>query len=505
MKWFRSMLLVVLCVCLLPWAARAQIATPSPGKTPLPPAAASEVRVMSFNIWVGGEQVDLGQVIAAIQAAGADVVGLQEAEGRTREIADALGWRYADERMQIISRLPLLAPPDSAGFFTYVQVRPGEVFAMANVHLPSDPYGPEAVRDGATAEEVLQIETETRLPVLETVLGRLPAIQAERIPIVMTGDFNSPSSLDWTEDAVAARDQMAYPVAWPVSEAAFAAGLRDTFRAVHLDPVSRPGLTWTPGYPNPTLRAGETLDRIDWVLASDNIAVVDSEVVGEGGNSDVDIPIMPYPSDHRGVVSTLEITPATPPVLIAVATRRVTQGDPLVVRYHTFGEDGERLGIVPAGADLAEAIMTMPPREAFTDGGETFGTATLPAGGYDAVLIGADGAELSRTPFSVLAPGTQPTLSVTEPGVTSGEPIVVEWKNAPGMRFDWIAIYAAGDPDLSNYWAYLYTGAEINGTATFDAGAIGGELEPGEYEVRLMRDDGYVVLATDPFTVIPAP
>ena len=496
----RRLLFTLFLACLLPLPALAQDDT-----TPVATNAASEVRVMSFNIWMGGEQVDLGQVIAAIRDSGADVVGLQEAEGRTREIADALGWEYADERMQIISRLPLIAPPGSDGLYTFVQVRPGAVFAMANVHLPSDPYGPEAIRDGETAEDVLQLEAETRLPVLQTVLDRLPELEDAGIPVVMTGDFNTPSSLDWTSATATAREQVAYPLIWPVSEAAFAAGLQDTFRTVYPDPVERPGLTWTPGYPAPTLRPDETLDRIDWVLASESITVLDSQVVGESDNSDVDIAVMPYPSDHRGVVSTLEMTPATPPVLIAVDSRRVTQGDPFTVRFHAPGEDGELIGIVPAGADVAEAIMSLPPRESFVDGSETFGAATLAAGDYDAVLIGADGAELSRAPFSVVAPGTLPTLTVAEERIPAGEPIDVAWQNAPGNKFDWIAIYGAGDPDLYDYWAYLYTGGELSGSVTFDDESIGGPLDPGDYEVRLLRDDGYVVLATAPFTVTAAP
>ena len=36
---------------------------------------------MTFNIWLGGDVVDSGSVIGAIQGAHADIVGLQEAEG----------------------------------------------------------------------------------------------------------------------------------------------------------------------------------------------------------------------------------------------------------------------------------------------------------------------------------------------------------------------------------------------------------------------------------------
>jgi hypothetical protein len=36
---------------------------------------------------------------------------------------------------------------------------------------------------------------------------------------------------------------------------------------------------------------------------------------------------------------------------------------------------------------------------------------------------------------------------------------------------------------------------------TIDEAALGFQLEPGEYELRLMRDDAYMTLASQPFTV----
>jgi len=122
-----------------------------------------DLRVMTFNIWVGGELVDFGKVIEAIQLADADVVGLQEPGGNAARIAAALGWQHVSERLHIISRYPLIDPPDGNGVYIYVQVRPGEVVALANTHLPSDPYGPYLLRDGESLEAVLENERVTRL------------------------------------------------------------------------------------------------------------------------------------------------------------------------------------------------------------------------------------------------------------------------------------------------------------------------------------------------------
>jgi len=120
-----------------PTAAPAQApAVPTPAPTPV------EVRVMTFNIWLGGDVVDFAKVIDAITAARADIVGLQEAEGNTQRIAEALHWPYWSDRLHVVSRFPLIDPPEAHGGYVLAQVRPGQVFALANEHLTSDPYGP---------------------------------------------------------------------------------------------------------------------------------------------------------------------------------------------------------------------------------------------------------------------------------------------------------------------------------------------------------------------------
>jgi hypothetical protein len=52
--------------------------------------------------------------------------------------------------------------------------------------------------------------------------------------------------------------------------------------------------------------------------------------------------------------------------------------------------------------------------------------------------------------------------------------------------------------------AFVYTGAAIEGTATFDDSAIGGPRATGDYAL-LMRDDAYMVLGTTPFSVSQVP
>jgi len=127
------------------------------------------------------------------------------------------------------------------------QVRPGEVFALANEHLTSDPYGPYLVPSNQTLAQVLANERATRVPEINAALTAVQPALRRGIPTFMTGDFNTPSALDWTPAVDAVRGDVHYPVPWPVTRAVARAGFTDTYRAVHPDPVATPGITSTFG------------------------------------------------------------------------------------------------------------------------------------------------------------------------------------------------------------------------------------------------------------------
>ena len=297
---------------------------------------------MTFNIWLGGDVVDFAKVIDAITAARADIVGLQEAEGNTQRIAEALHWPYWSDRLHVVSRFPLIDPPEAHGEYVLAQVRPGQVFALANEHLTSDPYGPYLVRSGQSLAQVLANERATRVPEINAAIAAIQPALRRGVPTFMTGDFNTPSALDWTPAVDAVRADVHYPVPWPVTRAVARAGFTDTYRAVHPDPVATPGITWTFGYPFPRRAANEVIDRIDFVQASRGVQVVDSGIVGPSGTPDVTYPVDPYPSDHRAVVSDVRFTPGVPAPFASVLDRRVERGDPIPVRYAAPRGEGDR-------------------------------------------------------------------------------------------------------------------------------------------------------------------
>jgi endonuclease/exonuclease/phosphatase family metal-dependent hydrolase len=468
---------------------------------PFPPVT---LKVMTFNIWYGGQQTSLGQVVEAIKAAGADIVGMQEADGNERAIADALGWPYVDERRMLLSRYPLFSPEDFKTPYTLVQVQPGRVIAVANVHLPATPYGPEDVRDGKSHDDVMKLEQDTRLPAVADVAKALPPLAKGGMPVFLTGDFNSPSYLDWTEAVLKARPEIKYTMDWPASRALGDAGLRDSFREAHPDPVAIKGFTWTDGYPNPRIKPGETVDRIDFVWTAGPSRTLDSQVVGESGGPDVGIGIRPYPSDHRSVVSTFEVTPAVAGPLVGTDRRVMRVGDPIMVRFNLPGDDKGNLVIIKHGAPAdAPPVLSMTPGDGSDRPSMKFGSHLLKPGAYDAVLLSGAGKEVARSAFWLLAKDAEPQIATKQQKVKRGTPVMAQWRNAPGMKFDWVAVYKAGESNPMNYVGYVYTDATVEGSKAIDKVALGADLEPGTYEVRLLKDDCYDALAAASFEVTP--
>ncbi|MEU9152141.1 HAD-IA family hydrolase [Streptomyces sp. NPDC048417] len=277
------------------------------GVTPkeLSDMAVPELRVMSWNLWLGGSRIDdhRAKQVKAVLDAGADVVGLQETAGTSaRELAGALGWHHhtAGENLGIISRYPITARfgDPEVGFYgaagVRIAVRPGREVDIWTAHLHYTPYGPyEFHFDGLGAAELIAHE-ELRLGQFREALRR---IGDGPVPVVLVGDFNCPSHLDWTD------------VEWPVTKAAEEAGFRDSYREVHPDPVTAPGHTWSPIHPVREDGSGrpEPQDRIDYVLHR-GLRVVDSRTYVSGiplpwpevaGND--------WPSDHAAVVSTFAV------------------------------------------------------------------------------------------------------------------------------------------------------------------------------------------------------
>nr|WP_042193851.1 endonuclease/exonuclease/phosphatase family protein [Kibdelosporangium sp. MJ126-NF4]CEL20898.1 endonuclease/exonuclease/phosphatase family precursor (38.1 kD) (5F605) [Kibdelosporangium sp. MJ126-NF4]CTQ98297.1 endonuclease/exonuclease/phosphatase family precursor (38.1 kD) (5F605) [Kibdelosporangium sp. MJ126-NF4] len=290
----------------------------------------AELRTMSFNLWHSGSQVVAGREkeLRFLLRSDVDVVGLQEtSEASTRELAAALGWDYhqAGSDLGVISRYPIVdrKPPVGSGplsVATKVRVRLDEGLDVVvwNVHLGYNPYGPyDACFGRMTQDQLLANEERSgRTPQIKAIVQEMRPDLAEssRTPVLLTGDFNAPSHVDWT----ATTRRCGYgAVPWPTSVLPVQAGLRDSYRVAHPDPVAVPGTTWSPVYPVFTGGYGydshigepEPQDRIDFVYYMGPLRVSESSVLVEGrptavphhgGNA--------WPSDHAAVLTTFRTT-----------------------------------------------------------------------------------------------------------------------------------------------------------------------------------------------------
>ena len=110
----------------------------------------------------------------------------------------------------------------------------------------------------------------------------------------------------------------------------------------------------------------------------------------------------------------------------------------------------------------------------------------------DAVLVDAAGTVRCRQPLWVRSGVLHLALD------RHGGALKVAWRNAPGNRWDWIGVLAAGqDPLVHEARCYAYTDATIEGSRALPTAG----LDAGDYEVVFCVDDGYECLARAPFRI----
>jgi hypothetical protein len=223
---------------------------------------------------------------------------------------------------------------------------------------------------------------------------------------------------------------------------------------------------------------------------------------------DTDIPVTPWPSDHRAVVATLELVPGPAPAMVSIDRRSLRQGEPVVARFHVAEGDGRledgRMVVlkVDAAADTEPLVSLASNNGTDRSSSVDFGTSSLEPGAYVAALRDSAGKELVRAPFWIVADDARALLATDKASYAPGEALTVTWSNAPGNRFDWLGLYKKGDPADDNYLAFFYVNAAVAGSMTLDKEALGDVIAaPGDYEVRLLRDDGYTRLAGAGFSV----
>lgn len=453
--------------------------------------------LMVFNVEYGGTK-HTDAVLADVHP---DVVGVLESYNRMPEIAKAAGYPYYDLGLQILSKYPILEPSQAHGLYAYIEVRPGQVVAMINTHLDYVHDGPNRLKHGVSVSKVLATERQDRLSSIEKLLPSATGLLDQGWPVFLTGDLNEPSNLDWTK-ATASQHRGIGPVAWPVSKAILATGMKDSFRVAHPDPVTVPGNTWG----HVAGRKDSTPRRIDYAYVGGPVRVDSSQVVGERGGPGVDLGYPHWTSDHRAVLSRLTVTPVPMPTTLALSSRMLTVGDHVTATYR-----------LPDGTDGGSVRVTGPTATSYDVSGDSgttqIDTDSWAPGQYHLQLVAQDGSTVARNAFYVRPRHATVRLRTDARSYAPGQPIRIRWVDGPANRWDWIGFYRAGasDPEKDDYLIWGYTGGH-------DAGAIPPStrgrmvfgpdhqgkpwpLPPGRYVVHYLLTDQYHSVGHTSFVV----
>ncbi|WP_162452426.1 discoidin domain-containing protein [Phytoactinopolyspora mesophila] len=315
------------------------------------------LRVMTFNIWLGGTldpaqgagmgEQNLDELLEFVRHEDPDVLFLVETYGAGADIEAALNRNRNDGREFTgvqITREPGQAPDrDNLWLYTwlpveevYERISGGGVssfhFGGARLGLPDGGHvhafstwlhHQDNARTHAnraafeetlglcrhhTDDEVIGTDERNRVRMATTVLeDRLTTyVGDDDAPIIIGGDLNTLSHLDWSERFAPVFGHGGLVLDWPVTRMFTEAGFTDTYRWAYPDAGRYPGSTMDPA-------RGQIFapGRIDYVFTrGDDVRVLDSatltERLPEQQGSALD-DRFPFYSDHAAVVTDLVI------------------------------------------------------------------------------------------------------------------------------------------------------------------------------------------------------
>lgn len=208
-------------------------------------------RIIQWNIWHGGVHVKDGQIRVAelIKDSNADIVMMQESYGIQQFLKKTLGFNMLtasdSDNLSLLSRFPLENLETKKAFYSnpaYVTLPMGKEVLLNNCWLRYS-YKPEYTCDyGMTGldTDVWVAEDSTRplFDIEENFKNDITPYIKDGMDVIVGGDFNSGSHLDWTERA--AHHHFGYVADLPVSKYMLDKGYTDTFRALNPDEVVRP-------------------------------------------------------------------------------------------------------------------------------------------------------------------------------------------------------------------------------------------------------------------------
>ena len=280
-----------------------------------------ELKVLSWNVWHAGHaeaypDTSCAGTMGILKQSGADVILMVETYGCSDRVADHLGYyhRLLSSNLSIYSRYPIVETytfPDSISTFNFggvkidVDGQPVRIFDTWLHYLPDMRLVPT---DKTEAEILAWDDAGTRDEEINRILSVLKPMlaQTDSIPIIMGGDFNDHSHLDWTEATRNLYNHGGAVVGWTVSKAMEQAGVKDSFRQANPDPVKNPGVTWY--WSGDDVK--DRMDRIDFIYyrgAGLDVIASESYNADLPGTLEIGGKEFFYASDHGFVLTTFTL------------------------------------------------------------------------------------------------------------------------------------------------------------------------------------------------------
>ncbi|MGM0376319.1 MAG: endonuclease/exonuclease/phosphatase family protein [Bacteroidota bacterium] len=276
------------------------------GYSPRPlPEYKDSITVMTWNIRNGGtlhgKHVGIQRVAEVIRNSDADIIALQETMGSGETIADELDYFFyrRSSNLSVLSRFPITQSynafrPSHFGMVN-IDIGGGKEIAMGPLWLSKRPnLSAYFMKENTRADTIEVREMETRGRETNFILSEIrPFIEnANNVPVILAGDFNSGSHLDWTE-----RNKEQYNglvVDFPATKFMESAGFQDAYRQIWPDERKNPGITWSPLYK----KGLQT--RMDFIYyRGEQLEPVWAEVI--------DNYRFGFPSDHAPVVVSFKV------------------------------------------------------------------------------------------------------------------------------------------------------------------------------------------------------
>lgn len=214
----------------------------------------------------------------------------------------------------------------------------GRKMAVYTAHLDylNDAYYDVRGYDGSTwkeipvptsVDEVLKRNVRSqRDDAIKLFIKQAAKDRADGYTVILGGDFNEPSHLDWTEATAHLYDHHGMVVPWTVTTLLDEAGFADAYRVCYPDVLSHPGFTYpsdnkaiAPEKLSWAPKADER-DRIDyiWYAPQKGLRVKDAAIFGpkwsivrsqrmpEQSKDHFIEPLGVWPTDHKGLLVTFE-------------------------------------------------------------------------------------------------------------------------------------------------------------------------------------------------------